>query len=291
MQKRTDIEEHAERARRRSEEMEKQYANAKDQPSTSQKPAGILQFLSGCAGICFSSQEKHESRMAVQLKQVQEELSVSRATVQKLQTQREQLEAQAKVHEATAGQETTIQAHQGVDVLETSSRKSASYSRTQTPAVQREMKKQIQQLGQELQISQKKVNQEEQMRQQVEHDTMHHEAHALTLELKMRTDKALAQKFDELVQSNTGQSKSITADLAKAFRGKTPAKQREMKEMIQSFYSELEAEERQAAAERAAHDAALKKLADLGAWTPTKDRALSGEANHFASQTEILKGA
>merc|ERR1719220_1440292 len=90
---------------------------------------------------------------------------------------------------------------------------------------------------------------EKEMRMQAEHESLHHEATATGLEVQLGVD----QQLKAIAAEDAGQSKELATAFKTMFRQQTPARQREMKQQIDSYVKDLEKLEEQASQDLQAH--------------------------------------
>lgn len=196
--------------------------------------------------------------MAQQLKILQEDLQAAKLAAQRLK----ESAAQVQQRERTTSQQVATSESKSVEANGQGEKKpflkEVSDFKQQTPAKQREMKKTIQELFEEITRLQEELDVERELKEQAEDDVAIHEAQAAALDVQtrklVRNSSGLDRQLKELV-SATGASKTktLSTGVKSMFRSETPARQREMKEQIKHFLDELDVHDGEVSKEHASH--------------------------------------
>lgn len=232
----------------------------KKQQESLEKRVKMQQWLSpvkqGCTS-CFDAFYSKEERMMRDLKQLEDHLGASQAAVDSLSAKRKDLEAKVELQETMAivpPQNSWVKAEEKMAPLFA---RNVSFFRAKTPAQQRDMKFKIQELLQDLQACEEECQNERRNQQQAEIDSMQHEVSTIALEKQlrsqMRVDAGLDMQLKDMVNSEDRDAKTMATKFKTMFRGQTPTKQRDMKEQIKAFYSDLLEAEAEADKEHQAH--------------------------------------
>merc|ERR550525_521041 len=129
-----------------------------------------------------------------------------------------------------------------------------SFLRGQTPAKQKDMKKQLNDLLMDLQAIEDSLNQEQKIKSYNQDEASHHEATAAALDLQLRVhqraDIGLDQQLKAILLADNDTSQATA--LKVSYRTQTPARQREIKQQITSYVQDLDKLQNQAKLDHAA---------------------------------------
>lgn len=119
------------------------------------------------------------------------------------------------------------------------------------------MKGHVQDLLKDLQAVETALEDEKEMRLQAEHESLHHEATANGLEVQLRahqrSDLGVDQQLTAIAADEQGKSQQLATAFKTMFRQQTPARQREIRQQIDSYVKDLEKLEDQASQDLQAH--------------------------------------